>query len=77
MRSAVICANGMATWLSCTLAEVRMKLTGMSPSIASRFALYPGQYSTLPWLFSLGASGLVGGFSMDEWRYERQGEGVA
>jgi len=39
MRSALLCASGIAAWLSCRLAEARMKLTWMSPSMTSRWAL--------------------------------------
>ena len=38
-RCAVICASGMATCESCTLALLKSALTGMSPSITSKCSL--------------------------------------
>ncbi len=47
-RSAVIPGSGMAAWLSRGEAEVRMQLTGTSPSAASIWSLYPLQLSLYP-----------------------------
>ncbi len=43
----------MATWLSCTEAEVTSMLIGISPSMVSIWALYPIQLSLYPLLFFL------------------------
>src|ERR1700747_3131628 len=47
-RLAVIVASGIAAWLSCNDAEVRMALIGISPSATSRCSLYPIQLVALP-----------------------------
>ena len=52
-RSSLICANGIAAWLSCRLAAVNTALTGISPSSVSTCNLYPFHIIFFPSLFRL------------------------
>src|SRR6201984_847805 len=83
-RLAVIVASGIAAWLSCNDAEVRMALIGISPSATSRCSLYPIQLVVWPLALRLvptvqcfGKSASIAARLMLVWRSRRRGSFVS